>query len=70
MSDKKKIKLKFKFKGYDEKGPIILDNENNRLEETPGPPETEIKDENLVMEVYSYNPTCIYFRSLNRWFCR
>lgn len=70
MSAKKKIKLKFKFKGYDADGPIILDNENNRLEETPGPPESEIKEENLVMQVYDYNPTCIYIPSLRRWYCR
>lgn len=70
MSGEKQIKLKFKFKGYDKNGPIILDNEGNRLEPTDGPPESEIKDENLVMKVYSYNPTCIYFPALRRWYCR
>ncbi|MCG6929098.1 MAG: hypothetical protein LJE64_00970 [Desulfofustis sp.] len=70
MSGEKKIKLKFKFKGYDDEGPIILDNENNRLQPTDGPPPSEVKEENLMMQVYSYNPTCIYIPAYRRWYCR
>jgi hypothetical protein len=62
MSRKSK---KFKFKGYDETGePIVMTNNNSRV---PGQDELpEITEDDLVMKVYSVNPTWVNIGG--RWY--
>jgi hypothetical protein len=53
---KKKLQKKFNFEGYDKNGgPIIRDENGKKVKETKKPPPLSIDD--LVMEVYSINPT-------------
>ncbi|MEE4166674.1 MAG: hypothetical protein V2I35_11795 [Desulfocapsaceae bacterium] len=57
---------KFKFKGYDNHGePIVMSNDNRRITgQDEQPP--ELTEDDLVMKVYSVNPTWVKIGG--RWY--